>query len=284
LGSGDKNKLNLNVIEGEKSYEVDRRSGRDRRKNNRDVREVNSSSQQNETSEPENEHKEISEKLAEKGTQILEDLKKSFKPRSDIHLKRKLFHALCGTGMALIYVFSGLEKTTMVMMCMVAFFLMLIVENYRLKNPEFNKMLMEKVGAIARENEVNSISGMPYYVGSVGIAVALFPPPVAILSILYLAWGDPVSSLVGIMYGRQRIFQNKSLEGTLGGFLVCTLITSIYLGATGLLPGRVLLVSILGGMSASVTELLPFNIDDNFSIPMISGFLLWLMFLAAGVV
>jgi len=39
-------------------------------------------------------------------------------------------------------------------------------------------------------------------------------------------------------------------------------------------------VVLLGGFAGAVSELLPLELDDNFTIPVVSGFILWLGFIA----
>ena len=93
-------------------------------------------------------------------------------------------------------------------------------------------------------------------------------------AILYLAFGDPSSSFFGVLYGRNKIFPNKSLQGTLGGFTVCAIATFLYLHFEAFPPGKVLLLSLIGGFSGAISELLPLNVDDNFAIPVVSGALM----------
>ena len=109
----------------------------------------------------------------------------------------------------------------------------------------------------------------------------IFPRQVAVLSILYLGFGDPSSSFFGVLYGRNKIFPNKSLQGTLGGFFVCALVTLLYLSWQGFPGESVLLIALLGGFAGAVAELLPLNVDDNFAIPVVSGALMALAFWCA---
>ena len=74
--------------------------------------------------------------------------------------------------------------------------------------------------------------------------------------------------------------------------MTCALVTFIFLGplaasygnafAPSLSFGTIALLSLIGGIAGGTAELLPFEVDDNFSIPVISGFVLWLAFLAFG--
>jgi dolichol kinase len=133
-----------------------------------------------------------------------------------------------------------------------------------------------------RDTEVSQLTGIPFYMASCLFAFLIFPHHVAVLSILYLAFGDPSSSFFGVLYGRNKIFPNKSLQGTLGGFCVCFVVTVAYLGWQGQAGDRLLLMALLGGFAGCVAELLPLNVDDNFAIPVVSGALMALAFWCAG--
>ena len=106
----------------------------------------------------------------------------------------------------------------------------------------------------------------------------------AVLSLLYLALGDPVASLFGILYGDRslRFSNGKSLVGTLAGTGICLFVTLIFLSGMKLDLSTLLLASVIGGVAGGTAEMLPFEIDDNFTIPVISGFVLWLAFILLG--
>jgi dolichol kinase len=158
----------------------------------------------------------------------------------------------------------------------------LLVEALRLKVPSFNAKIVRFWGPIMRSSEVDRLTGVPYYISAAILSIAIFPRPIAVLSILYLACGDPVASLVGILYGDRsiRIGQGKSLIGTLAGALACAIVTFIFLANMMHLPDRHLIaLTLIGGVAGGAAELLPLDVDDNFSIPIVSGFVLWLAFI-----
>lgn len=146
-----------------------------------------------------------------------------------------------------------------------------------------NSLTLRFLGPIMRDTEVNQLSGIPFYMASCLFAFLIFPRHVAALSILYLAFGDPFSSYFGVLYGRNKIFPNKSLQGTLAGFVVCALATFVYLYWQGFAAEKILIFTLLGGFAGSVAELLPLNVDDNFAIPVVSGALMTLAFWSAQV-
>lgn len=83
------------------------------------------------------------------------------------------------------------------------------------------------------------------------LSVAAFPKSIAVLSVLYLALGDPFASTVGIKFGKlgPRFSNGKSLIGTLGGFFICAATTALYFARSVQLSGALALVSLLGGVA-----------------------------------
>lgn len=201
--------------------------------------------------------------------------------RSDLHLARKFFHMSGALTILLPYLFLGLTRETMAAGLGTALAAIMSLEYSRARWPWVNGLTVRVLGPVMRDTEVNQLSGIPFYVASCLFAFLIFPKHITVLSILYLAFGDPSSSFFGVLYGRNKIFPNKSLQGTLGGFLICALVTFAYLFWQGLERDLVLLIALLGGFAGSVAELLPLNIDDNFSIPVVSGALMALAFWCA---
>lgn len=137
-----------------------------------------------------------------------------------------------------------------------------------------------------RSHEMTKMSTIPYYISAAILAVGIFPKPVAILSMLYLACGDPVASFVGILYGKHgpKLCEGKTLIGTLAGVVSCFVLSFIYLKTLpGISSEALWVISLIGGIAGGTVELLPLDIDDNFTIPVVSGFLVWLVFLVFGI-
>ena len=109
------------------------------------------------------------------------------------------------------------------------------------------------------------------------MSLYLYSEKVAILSILFLVFADPISSFFGVKYGKTKLMENKSFEGSLAGFLVCSLTSLIYLSyyssnsGIAVLDAKVLLFSLIAGFIGSFSELCSSIVDDNLSIPIVSG-------------
>lgn len=203
--------------------------------------------------------------------------------RSDLHLLRKICHMVVGaTAAALLH--AGFDQVVVAAIAGGVYFLFLGVEIARLRICALNDLVIRLTGRIMRECEATQISAVPYFAAGCLVAMAIFPRPVAILSILYLTFGDPAASLAGGLYGDLSIrFSNgKSLIGTLAAAAVCTAISFAFLSSLSLPVHALLALTLLGGIAGGTAEYLPLKVDDNFSIPVISGLVMWLGFTLLG--
>lgn len=107
------------------------------------------------------------------------------------------------------------------------------------------------------------LTGATWGLFGIVMAVVLFPVEIASLAILFMTVCDPVAGIVGQRWGRTKLF-SKSLEGSLAG-----LTAGILIGLP--VPGVGLYLVISGAVTAMVIELLPLPVNDNFSIPVVTG-------------
>ena len=146
-----------------------------------------------------------------------------------------------------------------------------------LKNEKLNQLAMLLMKPIMRESERNSVSGLPFYALGVSLALFFFPERIAILATLFLIFADPIASFIGILYGRDKILPNKSLQGTIAAFSVCYIVTIVY-GLIYVGPSMGLLVyAIMAGFIGAISEMCSQFVDDNLCIPVISGLGLYLV-------
>lgn len=120
--------------------------------------------------------------------------------------------------------------------------------------------------SLYRKDEIKRFSAITRFIVTFFITILIFPREIAFTATVFLIFGDIFRKIIGLGFGRNQ-FLEKSYEGTLA-----------YLGCMGLC-GFVLLtlleispiVLILGGITAFITNLLSTEINGNFTVPIISG-------------
>lgn len=199
------------------------------------------------------------------------------KKRSDIHLARKIWHMAGVFGMFLAYVL--LPEVIAYSILALSISLFLPVDFLRQKYPALNEWVVHAFKPILRTHEIHKIAGTTYLLSGVSVVVALFPRPVVALTLLFLAFADPIASYVGIKYGKDKIFGHKSIQGSIAAFVVCALATGVYLTYYNIMLDRVIVISLLAGLIGALAELIPIGkMDDNFTLPVLSGLGLYILF------
>ena len=178
-------------------------------------------------------------------------------------LLRKTTH-LAGLFLPLIYIV--LEKSTMLIVLGCLAGIAVIVEFLKWVSLRFRSLFFRVFKSILRTHEQKgAITGATYYIVSILLCVFFFEKSIAIVCIFFIILGDTAAALVGRRWGRTKLIGNKSLEGSAACFIVCTAITLLWLKQLNPIVG------ITGAFVATIVELLPLRIDDNLTVPLISG-------------
>lgn len=184
---------------------------------------------------------------------------------------RQLVHL---SGLIVVYFSLIWEPVWTGFGCLILTLFIFLLSEYTKRRDKIRKKMPVRIKALEKiENSLTDIfislerdnvkrpymGAFTFYLSS-GIVLVLFPSEIANLSVAVLAVGDSVSSIVGIHFGRNKIFFNskKSWEGTIGGFLasfvVCSLFSSYALALAASFIGMLI-------------EALPWDMNDNISIP-----------------
>lgn len=200
-----------------------------------------------------------------------------FKKKSDLHLARKLWHMVSVGGMAATYAFAP-EKVSLTILA-VSWLLFVPIDFLRQVYPGLNEIVVHLFRPVMRANELNRVAGTSYLLTGVGLIVLIFQREVVLLTILFLAFADPIASYFGIRYGKDKLFGHKSLQGTLAAFFVCAILSFAFLYAHNILMDRLVVVSLLAGLIGALAELIPiWKLDDNLTLPVLSSTFLWALF------
>lgn len=209
-------------------------------------------------------------------------------------IARKVLHSSFGFVSLWLYTQGANQKQ--VIIPLITVFTVLFVNDYiRFHNPELNKVLVQAFWWVVRESEISHYNGILYYCAGLVWVFSLLPKDISMMSVLLLSWADTAASTVGRRFGKYtfQISKNKSFAGAFASFttgvLSCYLLYGYFIPHYPHVnhPGDILwapetskinlhLFAFLCGVITSFSECVNlFNIDDNFVIPVLSGYLLY---------
>lgn len=203
------------------------------------------------------------------------------KKKSDMHWARKIWH------MVSVFIIFGLYRLLppiySQILITLGWLIFVPVDFLRLKNKNLNDLLIHLFRPIIRKTEVHKLAGTSYLLTGVFILVFFFSRDIASLSLLFLAFADPLASVIGIKYGRDKIFGHKSIQGFIAAYFVCFLCSFIFLYSVTIPSDRLFVFSLLAALIGALAELIPIaRVDDNFTLPILSATGLYFLFLIFG--
>lgn len=192
--------------------------------------------------------------------------------RSDLHILRKVWHITTGSLGLFAFVRSSESQLFWALLTLAIAVSGFFTDIIRNRIPKLNSIVIKLMGPLMRRSEKEGFSGLPFYALGVSLSLFFYSRDIAIVSCMFLVFSDPLSSFFGVLYGKDKIMPNKSLQGAVAGFFTCYLITLFYAMNTATLGTHLLVFSIVAGVIGAASELVSaFNIDDNLTIPVLSG-------------
>jgi dolichol kinase len=203
------------------------------------------------------------------------------KAQIDVHLERKLTHIIGVFAMAVAH---HLFPVWICWTILTVMGLPLVVFDFlRLRNKYLHDLTPKIFGRIMRRRELNSITGTTYLLIGVAIIFAIFPHDIVSLSLLFLAFADPIASYVGLKYGSHRILGKKTFEGSLAAFVVCVIISGLFFHFKNILIAHFFVATLLAGLIGGLSELIPIaRLDDNLTQPVVNAIFLFVLFYLFG--
>ncbi|MFN3698629.1 MAG: glycerol-3-phosphate acyltransferase [Dictyoglomus sp.] len=190
------------------------------------------------------------------------------------YIEKHIFWRIIMRPFALLFIPLYLILSKMIVLFIIGFVLLLffVLDLLRIlisKVESFLQLEIIKNIRIFKEKERGRVSSITNFLLGIFISFALFEKNVVFASLGFVSLGDMMSKWVGINFGSRKIFKNseKTLEGSLA-FLSTSLTVAFFLWFKGLMPFHIVF---LGALVASIIEAVPNPIDDNFSVPVISG-------------
>lgn len=186
-----------------------------------------------------------------------------------LELKRQTFHFMLGVVIALGVLYGVLTVKRMLVIFIGG--VLLSALSIRCNVPVISWFLRN---FDRKEEKIPGKGAMFFVLGSL-LVLSMFPQNIALASILILAFGDAIATLVGMHLGRIKSITKKTLEGFFAGALA---------GFIGALFFVDYASAFAGSVAAMCFELLEVRfgshvIDDNLMVPVISGLVMYVIFL-----
>ncbi len=188
-------------------------------------------------------------------------------------LIRKGIHLL-SLSIPIIYYFIPRSLALRLLLPITAAFV--IVDLGRYYVPAISTWFYHWFGWLLRHHEqggkIKHLNGASNVLISALLCVLIFPKIIMINAFTILIISDTASALIGRRFGKHR-FLAKSLEGSTAFFLSAVLV--ILVAPKIHYHPMEYLIGIFGAFVGTIVEALSSHIDDNLSIPLSIGFVLW---------
>ncbi len=183
------------------------------------------------------------------------------------------------SSLSLPIAYAFLDKWTVLWFLLPLTGFFLVTDLLRLFVPPFREFYHRLFGWLMREHErgagTRSLNGASYVLLAACICVFFFPKVIAITAFSILIISDTVAALIGRRFGK-RPFLGKSREGATA-FLISALLVVIFTPKVSYVPTEYV-IGAVGALVGTVVESLPIRVDDNLSIPISIGAVMWLLY------
>jgi len=181
-------------------------------------------------------------------------------------LYRKSIH-IFSSIIPFFYAFSSKSLTLKILIPLALIFIM--VEIIRFNINFINRRYIKILRDIIRIQEKKRFSGATCLLISSVLVILFYDKSIAVACLLFLTLSDSAAALFGKRFGKIKIY-SKTLEGSLA-FLLSSLIIVYLIKSLNFITG------VSGAITATFVEFTLINIDDNLSIPIISGLVMQLV-------
>ncbi len=203
-------------------------------------------------------------------------------PSADITYRQELFRKsihLCSLSIPIIYAFITRETALWILTSI--FLPVLAIDLARHWIPSLERLVRKIFGGMMRAHELDEqrilLNGATYVLLSALLCVLLFPKIIAVTAFTVLIVSDISSALIGRKFGKTK-FLDKSLQGTMAFWISSWIVVGVIWSLTQAswhyaLIGAV--ATFVGGIVEAASIRL--KMDDNFSIPLSTGSVMWVL-------
>ncbi len=167
-----------------------------------------------------------------------------------------------------------LNPTTMVWVALGGFTWAWSMETTRRFSTRINDFLMWCFGPFAHPHEAHRINSATWYSTALLIMALTFTPLQGVVGLAVLGLGDPMAALIGRRFGKIKLINGRTLEGS---------IAFVFFGTAAAMAALAnfhpevswsvaLAIALIGACFGAVAELVTKRVDDNLAIPLGAAF------------
>lgn len=188
---------------------------------------------------------------------------------------RSLFHVLSAFVAVLFVEYTPWNFVIAVPIAVAIFFWFL--EIMRRRSDKWNEMLMKMLGVIAHPHERYRVNSSTWFATALSVLALTHQPIAGVAAVTVLGVGDPAAGLVGRKFGKTKLVNGRSLEGTLTFAVVsfAAVMGVLAVWHSDLSLGMQASVAGIAAVVGALVELFSRRIDDNFAIPVFTGLVIW---------
>lgn len=212
----------------------------------------------------------------------IQNIDKNYK----IEYIRKAIH-LCSLSIPVFYFF--LSKTTALSVLIPVTALFVVFDVARYYSTTGAKLFYKYFGWLLRNYEIDNkrkrLNGASNILISAIICILIFPKLIVVTAFAILIISDSSAALIGRRFGKHKFFK-KSLEGSVAFFVsaiimavIATKMQYAYLPNINLeYTSLEFLIAIIASGIGAVMEASSVTVDDNYTIPISIGFVMWILY------
>ncbi len=186
------------------------------------------------------------------------------------YILRKVIHFAINSILAICALFIPIQWS--IPLALIGLFIIVCVEMIRLRT-RAKKMVNTAFNPVIKKSEKGKFSGVFWEAFAIALVVPIASPLALSYALALYAIADPGAALIGKYTKSQKLYRNKTVNGTFTFFFSVFIVGIIYLFIFDIGPWFVL-CSLLLAIILSLVEVFSDPIDDNFSIIVIGALLI----------
>ncbi len=148
------------------------------------------------------------------------------------------------------------------------------LEGLRRIFPVVNRLCMWMFRFVSHPHEAHRVNSSTWYATALVALAATGEVVLAVTAIAVLGLADPAAAVIGRRWGRHKLLNGRSLEGTLT-FMAVGFVAAFGIALLHLPPEQAALAAAGAAVLGGLAELTSRRIDDNLSIPLASAAGAW---------